>query len=345
MRPISVLGSGMMTAIGLDSPSTCAAIRCAINGAQETGFVDEAGESIQGCLVEPENALRGLEKLSQMGATAISECLRAAIPTKPAEIPILLCAAEQGRPGRPAGVDDELFPSILETLKLKPHVDSKLFALGRIGIVHALRQAEILLYEKTAPFCIVAGVDSLLYGRTLDALESSRRLLTSENSNGLIPGEAGTAVLLGKPSSKRPNDLRILGTGLAQEKATIESEEPLRAEGLVQAYRACFADAKCTYEDVQYRLADVSGEQYVMKEAQLGIGRTLRGKMKPRFDLWHPADCIGEVGAAIGPCILGVALAASRKGYAPGSGALCHFGNDGGERGALILKYQEAPAA
>jgi 3-oxoacyl-[acyl-carrier-protein] synthase-1 len=334
----------MVTAVGLDAPSACAAIRCAINGAQETGFVDRDGEPLQGCEVEPEEHLRGIEKLIRMGASAISECQKAALPRKAADLPILLCVAEPSRPGRPDGLEEELFGPLHEALNLAPHADSRILPLGRVGIVHALRQAEVLLYDKGAAGCIVAGVDSFLYGRTIAAYEEKDRLLTSGNSNGFIPGEAGAAVLLGRPSTQGQKDLRCVGTGLGQEKASIDSEEPLRADGLVQAFRECFADSGCTYEDVQYRLADVSGEQYVMKEAQLAIGRTLRGKMKPRFDLWHPADCVGEVGAAIGPCILGVALAASRKSYAPGPGVLCHFGNDAGERGGLILKYVEAAA-
>jgi 3-oxoacyl-[acyl-carrier-protein] synthase-1 len=64
--------------------------------------------------------------------------------------------------------------------------------------------------------------------------------------------------------------------------------------------------------------------------------RTLRAR-KERFEIWHPADCIGETGAAVGPCVLGVALAAARKSYSPGPGALCHFSGDDGDRLALVL--------
>jgi len=107
----------------------------------------------------------------------------------------------------------------------------------------------------------------------------------------------------------------------------------------VQAFRAALADAGCTFDQVDYRIADVSGEQYGFREAALAIGRTIR-KVKAKFDLWNPADCVGEVGAAIGPLLLGVALAAARKGYAPGPGVLCHLANDDGARAALILAYR-----
>lgn len=51
-------------------------------------------------------------------------------------------------------------------------------------------------------------------------------------------------------------------------------------------------------------------------------------------------DCIGECGAAIGPAMLVVALAACRKGYGEGANIFCHLGNDAGERAAMLLSYQ-----
>lgn len=62
-------------------------------------------------------------------------------------------------------------------------------------------------------------------------------------------------------------------------------------------------------------------------------------KVKPEFDIQHPADCIGEVGAAIVPTVLAVAKAAAEKHYAPGPGVICHFGNDDGLRAAVVLRY------
>ena len=116
----------------------------------------------------------------------------------------------------------------------------------------------------------------------------------------------------------------------------VDSEEPLRAEGMVQAFKAAFAEAGKTMTDVDYRITDSNGEQYWFKEAALAMTRTLRTR-KDLFEIWHPADCIGETGAAIGPCAFGVGLAAARKHYAPGHGALCHFSGEDAERLALVM--------
>jgi 3-oxoacyl-[acyl-carrier-protein] synthase I len=257
---------------------------------------------------------------------------------KPEMIPLLLCVAERDRPGRLDGLDDRLFDALQAELRVRFHPRSAVLPQGRVASALALAHARQLIYEERLPFCLLAGADSLLVAPTLAAYEQKERLLTSQNSNGFIPGEAGAAVLVSRPGvgTGESSELVCLGVGTGQENATIESEQPLRADGMVEAFTAAFRDAERTIADVDYRITDSNGEQYWFKEAALAVTRTLRVR-KELFDIWHPADCIGETGAAAGLCALGVALAASRKQYAPGPNALCHFSSDGAQRVALVL--------
>jgi 3-oxoacyl-[acyl-carrier-protein] synthase-1 len=90
--------------------------------------------------------------------------------------------------------------------------------------------------------------------------------------------------------------------------------------------------------ELDFRIADLSGEQYYFKEAALALSRTLRAR-KDTFDIWHPAECIGETGAVAGLVAFAVASAACRKGYAPGPNILCHAANDAGQRVAVIVRF------
>jgi 3-oxoacyl-[acyl-carrier-protein] synthase I len=338
MNPIAILASGMVTSVGLDAPSSCAAIRCAIDNFSETRFMDKGGEWIVGAQVPLEQPWRGLPKLVHMAAPAIRECLARAGSARPETIPLLLCVAEKERPGRLDGLDDQLFHDVQAELGVRFHPRSAVIPRGRVAGGLAMQLAHQLIYGEKLPLCLIAGVDTYLIAGTLAAYEEKSRLLTSQNSNGFIPGEAAAAVLVGQPSTLNPqlSTLLCLGLGTGQEEATIDSEEPLRADGLVQAFKAAFADAGAGFEALDFRITDANGEQYWFKEAALALTRTLRVR-KEQFDIWHPADCIGETGAAIGPCALGVALAAARKNYLLGRGPLCHFGGDDGERVALVL--------
>jgi 3-oxoacyl-[acyl-carrier-protein] synthase-1 len=343
MKPLAILGSGMMTGVGLNSPATCAAMRANISAFAETRFMSTTGDWFFGSEVPLEKPWRGLAKLSRMAASALGECLATVPGLKPEAVPVLLCIAEKNRPGRVDGLDTRLLPEVEKLLGIKFHAKSCTVARGKVGGAVALEMARKLIYDEGVPHCIVAGVDSMLIAHTLSSYESRNRLLTSLNSNGFIPGEAACAVMLGLPK-QGATEMRCLALGFGQEKATVDSEEPLRADGLVEAFRKLKDDGGVTLDDAEYRYTSCNGEQYGFKEDTLAISRVVR-KVKPFFDHLHPADSVGEIGAAVGPCILGLALTAARKNYAPGHGLLCHLSNDDGERAAMILRYGDKAGA
>ena len=123
-----------------------------------------------------------------------------------------------------------------------------------------------------------------------------------------------------------------------------DSEEPLRADGLVHALKDSLDDAGARMEDMDFRMVDVSGEHYWFKESSLALSRTLHTPQE-EFDIWHPADCVGEVGASIGPVMLAVAKKACEGGYSQGDNILCHFSNIDSRRASAVLTYRQVRAS
>ena len=130
----------------------------------------------------------------------------------PESIPVLLCVAEEDRPGRLEGLGDPLFFQTCELLGVRFHERSRVIAQGRVGGAVALHHASRLIHEEGFRHVIVAGVDSYLVAGTLRAYDERERLLTPANSNGFIPGEAGGALLVGPPGAG--SGLRLPGHGL-----------------------------------------------------------------------------------------------------------------------------------
>ena len=62
--------------------------------------MDSGGEWIMGCEVPLEKPWRGRTKLIRMAASAITEVLQGNTDIVPEQTPLLLCLAEQSRPGR-----------------------------------------------------------------------------------------------------------------------------------------------------------------------------------------------------------------------------------------------------
>ena len=336
--PIAIKRTGLVTAVGFTAPQSCAAFRAKITNPTETRFIDSSGEWIMAHQVALEQPWRGLTKLAKMAAMAIDEVLVDVPKKQLSSLPLLLCVAEPDRPGRMVGLDEQLFPMIQIELGIQFAPESALVAQGRVSVAVAMQQARTLLAQRKSAHVLVAATDSLLSWPTLSHYEQHDRLLTQRNSNGFIPGEAAGALLLAAPDG-RTDELICTGIGFAREPAHIASEEPLRADGLSEAMKAALHDAGCQMHDMDFRITDISGEQYHFKEAALALSRTLRQR-KVGFDLWHPAECTGEVGAAAGTAVIADAGAACEKGYTRGLSILAHMSTDAGERAALSLKYR-----
>jgi 3-oxoacyl-[acyl-carrier-protein] synthase-1 len=340
MTPLSVKAIGMVTSVGFNAPASCAAMRAGIRNVNETNLWDaESGTYLAAGKVSLPHWWIGLGKLAELVAPAIHECLLAARPVPPDEIPLLVGVAAPDRPCRWDNLDEQIMDEVEYRLGSRFHSASKVIPRGRVSGIVGIQEAGVLIARYGLQYCIVAGVDSFVRQDMVEVYLEKRRILTPKNSNGFSPGEAGTACLVGRPQKAPDGELHILSTSITREEATIESEAPMRAEGLTKAYREVLSQAGLSIFDMDYRITDLNGEQYKFKEAALTAMRFERKPKQKLFDLWHPIEFIGDVGAAIGPCLLGFALHASLKGYGVGPTVLLHFGNDNGERAAAIVRY------
>jgi 3-oxoacyl-[acyl-carrier-protein] synthase-1 len=339
MKPhlIAIEGAGLVTPVGLSAPASCAAFRSKIANPVQTRFMDSDGEWIVGHQVPLEQPWRGLPKLAKMAAMAIDEALQHIPRQAWSSLPLLLCVAEAERPGRMRGLDDLLFEQIQDELGARFGPRSAVIKEGRAGVAVALAQARALLLSDGVPRVLIAATDSLLFWPTLSHYDLQDRLLTATNPNGFIPGEGAGALLLA-PARGSDGELVCSGLGFGREAASVEADEPLRGDGLSLAINAALHEAGCELHDIDFRITDVSGEQYYFKEATLALSRILR-KRKAEFDIWHPAECTGEQGANAGFAAIALALAACRKAFAPGPNILAHVGNDGGQRAAVVLQF------
>ena len=146
-----------------------------------------------------EEPWRGIPKLARLLAGPLRECLDLIPDVPPESIPVLLCVAEEDRPGRLEGLGNPLFFEACELLGVRFHDKSRVIAQGRVGGAVGLHHASRMIHEQGFRHVIVAGVDSYLVAGTLRAYDERERLLTPDNSNGFIPGEAGGALLVGRP--------------------------------------------------------------------------------------------------------------------------------------------------
>lgn len=339
MRPVAIRNTGLVTSVGLSAPASCAAFRARISNPVETRFRDARGNWIMAHQVALDTPWRGGTRLVKMAALALAECMDGIAQAEWEDIPLFLCVAEAERPGRAEDPGRELLAGVQRELAVRFGRHATV-AAGRAGVAAALAQARAVLETGTAARALIVAVDSFLDWPTLHWYDSRERLLHPTNPNGFMPGEAAGALLVAPPTGQA-GELVCTGIGFGQEGAAIGSERPLRADGLVQAVKGALAEAGLQLHHFDYRITDNSGEQYYFKEAALLLTRLLRVR-KEEFDIWHPAECTGEIGAASGVSLIASAKAACDKRYGKGPNILVHCGNDGGARAALALQYRVA---
>lgn len=336
--PLHIRASGMVTAVGLDAASSCAAIRARLDGFTETRFLGPGGEWLIGAPVALPRNWIGLRRIAQLAAAAIFEVFRKA-PEAEGEAAIILCLPEESRPGQPVPDATALVRQVGAITGIDPRARVHLIRHGRPSGMVALARARRLIAEGDAAHVLIVGVDSYLTGGSVAHYLAAQRLLVPGNANGFIAGEAAAAVLC----SAGAGPLRLTGLGLAREEAFLYNgrsadgtHQPLRGDGMTAAYRAALDESGTDLAHVEYRIADLPGEQYFFRQSTLAHMRLERGRSAFQ-DLWSPAESLGNTGAATVPIMLGMALAAAGKGYAPGSPMLIEATGDDGACGAAVL--------
>lgn len=329
--------TGMVSAVGLDAPSTCAALRARIDGFAETRFKGSGEDWMIGAAVPLPRNWIGQKRMAHLAAGALVEIMAEVGPLGE-ETALILCLAEPDRPGRPVTDINAFAAQIAEITETSSRRRTRVVEHGRPSGFVALQQAKKLIAERKAERVLILGVDSYL---TQGAVARFRdRILGQNNPNGFIPGEAAAAVLC-RASGE---GLRISGLGLSREEAHIYNGKdedgldlPLRGDGMTSAYKAALAQAGVGHDKITIKIGDLIGESFWFRQMALAQLRTQRERSKVQ-QVWPIAASLGNVGAAVVPLMLGWGLAAQQKAYGRPGPVLVEASGDDGACGAAVLE-------
>lgn len=332
---VAIRGAGLVTSVGLDTASACAALRCRLNNFIELGFIDHEHKPVIGAPVPWAGMGTGLDKLAQMAASAIRQALAADPHIALASTPLLLCLAEPGRAGRMADLDTGIVGKLEQQFAHPVHPESALLAEGQTGVASALHLARKFLFNKGHVAVLIVAADTFINRSAIVRNLDEQRLLASGIRAGFIPGEAAGALLVQRADSRRDVELVVFGQGAALEQAGRDSDLPLRADGLTAAIAHALKGANATSAELDLCVSDANGEHYRFDELALAQIRT-----QTATPLWLPAESLGETGSVVGCVQYAWLLEAQKKYYMPGNNALCLAGNDAGRRTAHIVAFE-----
>ncbi|WP_163782539.1 hypothetical protein [Myxococcus vastator] len=217
----------------------------------------------------------------------------------------------------------------------------RFFGGGHVAFARALHAAQAALRSGGLRSCLVMGVDCLIEAPTLHALADGRRLKTPEQPVGLIPGEAGAALLLstGGPAQPPRGEVQVVlhAVRLGEEPHPRGADRPSDGRALAACAEAVLAAAGALRAR-PLLVSDHNGEEGRAREWGMVLLhlRTLDASLEG-LQTWYPSSGFGDVGAAMGAVGACVAVRGLQRGYAPSTVSLVFASADDSGRGAILV--------
>lgn len=346
---VTIVGVGMMTAVGLSASETAASVRAGLAMFTETPIHDQSYEPVTMAEV-PQDALPPLEpglaaagltareiRMVRLAAPALVECLEplAGHDRRP---PVILALPDAETL---LALDREAFLGWLarQTGNSLDPLRSDASYAGRAGGLHAIDRAAEIVRAGRAPFAVAGGVDTYRDLYVLGALDRDRRVKSSEHLDGFIPGEGAGFLLLASATaaaSARLTPLATLGKlASGVEPGHLYSDAPYRGEGLAAVVRD-LVDSGAVAPPIREVYSSMNGESHWAKEWGVCFIRN-RAAFAEEHGFHHPADCLGDTGAACGALMVGLAALGMSGGYRAHP-AMVYCSSDRGDRAALAVR-------
>ena len=341
---VCIVGLGARTPIGRSWPASAAAVRASlVRFAEHPLYADAHDRRLvvsRAAWLDPTR-----DATPHLSALAVPAAREALLDLPPGNVRTWL-ALPSPRPGRPEDLEPALARRLRDKLGKTGHdLDiTRTISGDHSAGVAALALACEELRAGRIELALVGGIDSLLEFDTLDWLISGQRLRTRDNPRGFIPGEAAGFVALASPEAAARRGLPVLGRVLAVSLA----REAMHARDAVNTgvglTRAALASlvALPPGSKVATRYCDLNGEPH--RASEYGFATVRTSDQLERADTFvAPAECWGDVGAATAPLLLGLAVAAARRGHANGPISLLTTSADDGLCGAVLVHAERQP--
>lgn len=336
-----------ITPLGHDTETTAASVRAGISRLRESEkFWDRESNPITEARIQGFENYEATARIESAAVACLETLLQKYGKAERAvnrPVHFLVGTATPSRPGpRYEGKEQEIAKGLSDIIvKQFGGVHSQLFPSGNASVIDALEQAGEIITGNSDACCIVCGLDSLLAFDTLYWFEKAERLKseTFGRSQGFSPGEAvGFIVVESKEAVQRAGRAilaEIVGIGCAQEPAPFVSDSPCKGHGLTAAVNSAIDLKTVNPNSIKTVLADLNGEFFRAKEWTYTEMRCFQDCQEPH-QLWHPADCMGSLGAASGAVLINLAVSGLRRGWLAPS-VLVSCSDDEGACGVAVI--------
>lgn len=346
---------GMLSPLG-DSPEfTAASVTAGISAYQASDYENRHGEFVtmtgvpdktyEDFDIEIDEGVEYCElydRIIKMAILAAEQVFQRHPVSKP--VPLILSLAEN----RPydLNINPELLLDNLinqAELPIDPQ-QVRTVHTGRAAVIHSLDLAQGFLNGSQNDYVLVGASDSHWDSTVIALLDKAGRALAPGEKNAFAPGEGACFLLLTRQPEKAlqidGHLISLSNPGTAEEAGHLNSKEPYLGEGLHQAFQQALNNHQG--DKIHSIYSSMNGEHHWAKEYGVATSRNQQ-HLADNLIHQHPADCLGDLGAASGAVLIALAVENLKK--LPGP--TCHLvytSSDGPWRSALkVIKEALTP--
>lgn len=215
---------------------------------------------------------------------------------------------------------------------------SEAICKGRASGLLAVHQACALLQSGQADLVLAGGCDTYRNMARIEALDEAERLNTETNMDGFTPGEGAGFLLLTTEAVSRERGMaplcKLAGPAEGFEPGHLNSALPYTGEGLSATWQMLLKIRAGPKLEMVY--SSMNGEHYWAKELGTACIRCSE-YLSSDLTIMHPADCLGDLGAATGPLLVALAAWTISRAQLQRT-ALVSCSSDLGERASLLVE-------
>lgn len=340
---IAITAADAVTPVGYSAEASIAAMRAGISRLGELPYLEievdkeEMGPVIGAEIPEIPKGRQGTARLSnllQFITPRFTASMSASLSGSHGRLYLATAHPSEGGQLLSGGRDQLLNNVLNQTATELAIADQALVADGRAAGLSALRQAATAISTGQCDFALVYAVDSWVSPRALLWLQEQGRLREYPRRTGMLPGEAAAAVCLESEASAERRGATVLAwlTAASGKQETTPIDQPNQFPALAHAV-AHAADGVSEREALV--ISDHNGERYRALEWANTVTKSMWYYRNIRH--WHPAEFIGDSGAASGLLTTLWAATALHRDYARTDHVLVWGASDQGQREAAML--------
>ena len=345
---IAITGMGLVTPVGLKADVAIAAMRAGISRLGELPYLDiEVDEDEFAPVIGAEvpvipEGQHGTAKLVRLAAHSIADAIGDAKLENKTVVEVFLGTAGDKPAERVLSQTQELMDALTDAIPSGLEIRSvNMLPVGRAAALQAIRAAAQLISAGEVQVAIAGGVDSWAQPRSLLWLRQENRLREFPKRTGILPGEAGGFLVLETVPhalSRGASIQAVITSAAGRSQAALE-DQPEDGRALAEALKSAVQGIDDPHALV---VSDFNGERYRAHEWMLAVPKGMWRYETLRH--WHPAEYIGDTGAASGVVTTAWAAQALHRGYAKTPHVLVWGGSDEGAREALMVSGSEGAA-